>query len=126
MQNRGRELRVLLAEDDDDMRQLVAQALRARGLRVLDVADGGALEQALLGNPGWDLVVSDIRLPMRSGLQVLREMRARGMVVPVIFMTAFSSADLRMQASGIGAVLLDKPFEMRTLLTLVESLTSTS
>lgn len=104
--------RVLLAEDDDDMRALLAHWLRAQGFLVLEVADGVSLTESLCGELAWDLVVSDVRLPKRSGLAAVREMRGLGRRTPVILMTAFSAPSVRREANALNAALLDKPFEL--------------
>ena len=120
---------VLLAEDDDDMRSLVAQALRGAGFHVIEARDGSDLVRhidKLVLNPkegaAVDLIVSDVRLPGRSGLNVLAGLRAADWATPVILMTAFGDSPLRSEALRLGAVtVLDKPFNMSELLAVVQA-----
>lgn len=119
---------VLVAEDDAEMRRLIVEALRKDGYEVQPVADGGRLLVTLAreiagGNGGSaelaDLVVSDIRMPICTGLQILEQLRAAHRRVPVILMTAFGDAATRRRAHALGALLFDKPFDMDDLRTAV-------
>jgi DNA-binding response OmpR family regulator len=120
--------RILLAEDDDAMRNLVAEALRKDGYEVLAVSDGGRLLVSLAhdrvdGDQGFvDLVVTDVRMPICSGMQILEQVRAARWRMPFILMTAFGDAATREQATNLGALLFDKPFELDDLRTAVASL----
>jgi FixJ family two-component response regulator len=96
-------LRVLVADDDDDMRALVAALLHANGFEVLEVRDG---EAAL-----------DVKMPKFSGLGVLSALRRSAMGLPVILMTALSDASVGTLAKRLGAVaVLRKPFAPEDLL----------
>jgi DNA-binding response OmpR family regulator len=121
--------RVLVAEDDDEMRRLVVEALRKDGYDVVAVNDGGRLLVALAhgfvdreGADLADLVVSDVRMPVCTGMQILEQLRAAHWHVPVILMTAFGDAATREHARTLGALLFDKPFDLDDLRTAVASL----
>jgi DNA-binding response OmpR family regulator len=121
--------RVVVAEDDDEMRRLVVEALRKDGYDVVAVSDGGRLLVTLArefsddGGAGLaDLVVSDLRMPICSGMQILEQVRAARWRIPVILMTAFGDATTREQARTLGALLFDKPFDVDDLRTAVASL----
>jgi DNA-binding response OmpR family regulator len=120
--------RILLAEDDDAMRNLVAEALRKDGYEVLAVSDGGRLLVSLAqdmddrGEGFVDLVVTDVRMPICSGMQILEQIRAARWRMPFILMTAFGDTATRHQATSLGALLFDKPFELEDLRTAVASL----
>jgi DNA-binding response OmpR family regulator len=121
--------RILLAEDDDEMRRLLAEALRKDGYDVMAIADGKRLLVALAGTMAdsthtgtWDLVLSDVRMPGHSGLQVLEEVRAARWQVPFILMTAFADDAAHAQARALGAILFDKPFDLGKLRATVASL----
>jgi DNA-binding response OmpR family regulator len=120
--------RILLAEDDEAMRNLVAEALRKDGYEVLAVSDGGRLLVSLAqymddrGQGFVDLVVTDVRMPVCSGMQILEQIRAARWRMPFILMTAFGDAATREQATSLGALLFDKPFELDDLRTAVASL----
>lgn len=118
---------VLLVEDDDEMRYLVATVLREQGFDVTEAADGGQflLELArtyVRGNErrAFDLIVSDIRMKLCSGLQVVEALRRAHWSTPVIFMTGFSDVSTRRRVDELDAVLLTKPFEIRQLEAAVE------
>lgn len=119
--------RVLLAEDDADMRRLVAEALEADGCVVDAVADGGRFlveisHQVPLNFESIDLIVSDIRMPVASGLQIVEALRTSHCWTPVILMTAFGDDNTRAQAGRLGALLFDKPFDVDDLRTAAKNL----
>ena len=115
--------RVLLAEDDREFRRLIAKTLRNDGYEVVEADDGVALlEQyasALLAdgdlNDVFDLIVTDVRMPGWTGLTILDGLRSAGCNTPAIVMTAFGSDALRAGASRLGAVVIDKPFDLDEL-----------
>jgi DNA-binding response OmpR family regulator len=110
---------IVLAEDDPQLRSLLAAALEAVGYRVLPVATGEhlvAIVRRLVdeGEP-LRLIVTDVRMPTLGGLEAARILRAAGHAVPLIFMTAFGDAWTRSQAADLGALLLDKPLSLQVL-----------
>jgi DNA-binding response OmpR family regulator len=107
--------RALVAEDDGDMRALVVHALQGEGFEVDDVPDGRRLWIHTLGGGVYDLVVTDMRLPVVDGLTVVEDLRAREIRSPLIVMTAFCDVSVRHRAARLGAVVLDKPFSMDEL-----------
>ncbi len=115
--------RILLAEDDDEMRRLLADALRDEGYFVEEARDGTELMERVRsaamqwdGRAPVDLVISDIRMPGFSGLDVLRSLRDEDWSIPVILITAFGDEDTHRTAREYGATMvLDKPFEMGDL-----------
>jgi DNA-binding response OmpR family regulator len=118
--------RVLLAEDDREMRDLVAIALRLDGAEVVVARDGSELLDRLgsmVSDPAprcrFDLVIADIRMPGCSGLQVLEGMRRAGWTTPMILMTAFSDRATRARVEEQRGVLFDKPFDVDDLRTAV-------
>jgi CheY-like chemotaxis protein len=120
-------LTVLLAEDDDDLRGLVATLLRQDGHRVTEARDG----RDLMAYLAWaylsasedaeePLVVTDLRLPVTDSLDVIQAIRAKGRRPPFILMTAFGNADTHAEAARLGALaVLDKPFDIDQLRTAV-------
>jgi DNA-binding response OmpR family regulator len=112
--------RILVAEDDPEMRRLVVETLRRDGYEVHEANDGGKLLVHLAqGNRAnydhVDLIVSDIRMPVCTGLQIVEALRNVRCEVPIILMTAFGDEETRALAERLGAVLFDKPFEMDDL-----------
>jgi len=118
--------RVLVAEDDPEMRRLVCEVLRADGYQVTSVGDGGRLLVMLAheivdddGAELADLVLSDVRMPVCTGIQILEQLRAVRCRVPFILMTAFGDSTSRDHARSLGAILFDKPFDLDDLRTAV-------
>lgn len=117
-----RRSRVLVAEDDPEMRFLVVRALRKEGYEVVEVGDGERLMIELTSRlmrfgalVGLDLVVTDIRMPGRDGIEVAEILRGATLRVPVILMTGFGDEEVRKRAASLGAVLFDKPFRLEDL-----------
>ncbi|HEY2510464.1 MAG TPA: response regulator [Polyangiaceae bacterium] len=114
--------RVVVAEDDADMRAMVADALRRDGHQVIELTNGGELlvriahqYRRLEPAARVDLYVSDVRMPVVSGLEILRGLRDAHCTTPVILMTAFGDAQTRKEAESLGAVLMDKPLRLDDL-----------
>jgi DNA-binding response OmpR family regulator len=114
--------RVLLAEDDEAFRALMASVLRSSGYEVLEAADGiELLDHVAFGlmrgeaNRTFDLLVADIKMPGHTGLEILNGMRSVSLAVPVILITAFGDAETHKSAYELGARVLDKPFDLSEL-----------
>jgi two-component system alkaline phosphatase synthesis response regulator PhoP len=114
--------RILLVEDEPDLVVMLADRLRAEGYFVETEGDGEkALE--LLAGRAFDLVILDIMLPGKSGVEVCRELRQLGIAVPVLMLTARSQPVDKVVGLKIGADdYVTKPFEMMELLARVEAL----
>jgi DNA-binding response OmpR family regulator len=116
-------LTVVLAEDDDELRALVAALLRKDGHLVIEARDGSDLmddlARACRPGPGdFDepLVVTDLRLPIADSFSVIRAFRAQGRSPRFILMTAFGDDDSHAEAARLGALaVLDKPFDFDEL-----------
>ena len=122
-----RAARILVAEDDDEMRRVLVDTLRAEGYEVYEVSDGGALLVELARNHRFhynavDLVVSDVRMPLCSGLQALETLRGTSARTRFLLLTAFGDEDMHARATALGAMLLDKPFSTRKLRSTVADL----
>jgi CheY-like chemotaxis protein len=110
--------RILVAEDDPDMRRLVAAMLRRDGYQVVAVASGVAMLRRM--PESFDAIVSDIQMPDLTALEVLEALRCREIATPVVLMTAYGSETSRMEASALGAfAVLDKPLDWDALRTTV-------
>src|SRR5215471_8862803 len=112
--------RVVVIEDEPAIRRGVIDALRATGYEVIEAADGASgLEAAL--RRGVDLVLLDLLLPRRDGLEVLGEIRKVRPTLPVIILTARGTEDDRVKGLKMGADdYVVKPFSARELLARVE------
>lgn len=122
---RARPARVVVAEDDPELRGLVARALGRAGFEVVQARDGqdalGVLrEAAATGAPAPDVFVMDVRMPNTSGMDVLSRLRTEGHPQPVVLMTGFGDRELHESAAHEGAaVVLDKPFDLDELVEIV-------
>lgn len=118
--------RILVAEDDPDMLDIIVEALLADGHVVETAPDGGRLlvRLARLHPPSEaiHLVVSDVRMPTVTGIQVLQALRASGRKIPVILMTAFGDDETRTRAETLDAVFFEKPFDVVNLRSTVSRL----
>ena len=112
--------RLLVAEDDREMRRLLVESLRRDGHEIESVGSGLALLAHVRDGRSYDLVVSDVRMPGRTGLEVLADARARGWPSPVLLITAFGDDTTLDEAARLGAIaLFSKPFDMDDLRTAV-------
>jgi DNA-binding response OmpR family regulator len=119
--------KVLLAEDDPELRAMIAAALRGDGYDVDEVHDGGRLLVRLADahrtgddpRAAYDVIVSDVRMPVCSGIQILEGLRRAHWPTPVLLMTAFGDPSTRQKVESLGAVLMDKPFDVDDLRTAV-------
>src|SRR5262245_3879203 len=113
--------RVVVVEDEQAIRRGVCDALRASGYTVVEAADGAVgLEEAV--RQGVDLVLLDLLLPKRDGLDVLAEVRKVRPTLPVIILTARGTEEDRVRGLKMGADdYVVKPFSARELLARVEA-----
>lgn len=115
-------MKVLVIEDDPTVGQFVKRGLEEQRWTVDLVADGEEGE-ALAKSQPYDLVVLDLRLPGRSGQQVLRNLRARGFEKPILVLTAQDAVDAKVETLRAGADdYVTKPFAFEELLARVEAL----
>jgi DNA-binding response OmpR family regulator len=125
----GPAARVLLAEDDAEVRRLLTQALRRDGYDVIAVSTAedllGVLSASEAASPPGeppDLIVSDIRMPGISGLEMLGVLRQGERPPPVILITAFGDSETHAKAARLGAeFVFDKPFDLSDLRAAVRS-----
>jgi two-component system, OmpR family, phosphate regulon response regulator PhoB len=113
---------ILLVEDDPDIQHLVAYKLGRAGMDVIAVSDGVSALRAARSTPP-DLVLLDVRLPRKSGLEICRELRAGTLAAgtPIIMLTARSRPQDLEQGYAAGADdYVVKPFSPRDLLARVE------
>lgn len=113
--------RIVVVEDEPAIRRGVSDALRLSGYEVIETADGSAgFREAVAA--GIDLVLLDIMLPRRDGLEVLNELRRTNPTRPVILLTARGSEDDRVRGLKMGADdYVVKPFSAKELIARVEA-----
>lgn len=120
--------RVLVVEDDVDLRDLVRDALELAGYEVLTTRTGreamNLLEYVSLQT--WsldavDLVLTDLNVPEVTGTELVTLLRSARWPVPVVLMTAYASAIVREATRAMGVPLLEKPFSLDQMNTVVRS-----
>lgn len=113
--------RVLIAEDDRELRELLALVLENAGYQVCQCSNGEQLLTRLAEPQSFDLVISDIRMPGLNGLEVLARRNRNMPQIPFICMTAFGDEQIHRQARQLGAAaVMDKPFDLDEMLTLID------
>jgi len=106
---------ILVAEDDPAMRRWLVTVLTPVAGRIHAVTDGWQVWNALI-EEDIDLVISDIQMPIKNGLDMLNVVRVTGIRVPFLLITGFGSDEVRVSAAALGAEVLDKPFAAAELL----------
>ena len=116
-----RDERVLVVEDEDPIRELVATALRFSGFNVETVGSGREALTEIRNTP-FDLIVLDVNLPDVDGFTICRKLRADGNQTPVVFLTARDDpADLRTGFTGGGDDYVTKPFSLEELMLRIDA-----
>lgn len=113
--------RILVVDDEPDLRDLLATSLRFAGFSVDVAASGRAALDALAGER-FDLVLMDVMMPHMDGFTAVRKMRARADATPVVFLTAKDTTDDALAGFGVGADdYITKPFSLALLVARVEA-----
>ena len=114
--------KILIVEDDSAIAMALRDRLQNEGFRVECVEDGmEGFTRSI--NANWDLIILDIMLPGKDGLEICRDMRAKGVTTPTLMLTARDETVDKVVGLKIGADdYLTKPFEMIELLARVEAL----
>ena len=114
--------RILIAEDDDGVRNFVCRALAHAGHEVVETEDGGLASERITEDDGrFDLLLSDIKMPVMDGIALALDVAARYPDVTIMLMTGF--ADQRERAHGLDQLIYDvipKPFTLADLMGKVE------
>jgi two-component system cell cycle response regulator CpdR len=114
--------RILIAEDDDNVRAFVVKALSLTGHEVVEVEDGGLASEVMVSEQGrFDLLLSDIKMPVMDGIALALDVAAGYPDVTIVLMTGF--ADQRERAHGLEALIYDvipKPFTLTALMEKVD------
>lgn len=114
-------MRILVTEDDDDLRYSVAVSLRGAGFAVDVATDLAGADEALAVN-SYDCAVFDRRVPGGDSLDYVRRRRRAGLAVPVLFLTALDGIGDRVEGLEVGDDYLVKPFAMEELVVRVRLL----
>jgi two-component system cell cycle response regulator CpdR len=110
--------RILLAEDDQNVRDFVSRALKHAGHDVVEAEDGGLAQEIMTEEEGrFDLLLSDIKMPVMDGIALSLSVAAAFPKLTIVLMTGF--ADQRERAHGLDQLIYDvipKPFTMQALM----------
>jgi CheY-like chemotaxis protein len=116
---------VLLAEDDEELRRLLARKLRRHGCDVIEARNGFQLVELVFERvveplpeslPPAALIITDHRMPGRTGLEVVSLLRSVNWTIPLIVISAFTDAQTQEEARRLGVTaVFDKPFDLDEL-----------
>ncbi len=119
-------MKILILEDDESLKAVLKKRLAANGFTV-DCASDGEEGLAYVEAGGYDVVISDIMMPHRSGLEFLSDVRARKIDVPVILLTALDGSGDIVKGLDLGADdYIVKPFDFSELLARIRLVTRRS
>ena len=126
MTNQGPVRRVVIAEDNEDMRVVLRCLVESLGAEVTEAANGGDLAVLLADDQRTiDLLITDVKMPWASGVQIALSARKAGLTMPIIVVTAFSDERMCDTVRQLGtATLLPKPFQPDEFLSLARSFLS--
>lgn len=115
-------MRILLVEDQSDAAQVLAKGLREQSYAV-DIAPDGEAALYLASINDYDLVLLDVMLPLRDGIEVCRSLRIGGSAIPILMLTARDAVQDRVRGLDAGADdYLSKPFDLHELLARIRAL----
>ena len=113
-------MRILVVEDKDSLRQMLSTALKKAGYTVAEAADGGVAAEKIRKQP-CHLVLTDLRLPNLTGLDILRMQKEIDPTIPVLIMTAFGTIEEAVEAMKQGAFdFVLKPIDISHLFPLID------
>jgi two-component system alkaline phosphatase synthesis response regulator PhoP len=114
--------RILLVEDEEDLRMTLTDRLRSESYEI-DCAEDGELGLRRATDGAYDLIILDIMLPKKNGFDVCRDLRQAGLITPVLMLTARGQTVDKVVGLKLGADdYLTKPFEMIELLARIEAI----
>jgi DNA-binding NtrC family response regulator len=113
-------LKILLVEDKDSLRQMLSTAIQKAGYIVDEAADGNVAAEKIRQQP-YQLVITDLRLPTLSGLEILKIQKEIDPTIPVLLMTAYGTIEEAVAAMKQGAFdFVSKPIDVSHLMLLIE------
>jgi len=116
--------RILVIEDDEEMRSLLEDFIEEEGYGVDSVGDGSEAFRKL-AKGSFDLIITDIRMPGLNGLDILPGLKQIQPGIPIIVITAFGSEEVQRRALTRGAdAYLEKPLHLEQLRTLIQEMVS--
>lgn len=117
-------LRVIVADDEIQIGTLVREALTQQGHYVEICKDGEQVLRKLEAGAKYGLLILDLLMPQKTGMEVIHELRGRGETIPILLMSSYISEDVTLSCSQWDRIsFLQKPFSLSDLRTTVERLT---
>lgn len=115
--------KILIADDDQESRNLLSEVLQTHGYFVTAVGDGAAAREELDRDGAYQIVIADLRMPRETGLELLRNLRQQKSKQAIILMSSFiSEAEMKLAKDEGARALLEKPFRLSELLRVVGEL----
>ncbi len=114
---------VLIVDDEKLLVRTLSNALKEAGYRITVAGSAEQAERHVFGEPPFDLILLDNRLPNESGMEVVKRVRERAIRSKVILMTAYETPDVKAEAKRLKVELyLRKPFDLTALLEQIHGL----
>lgn len=121
------EAAILIADDEPILLEQLAEIVASLGYPIVTANDGSDLLSKVNSNKNIVAVLSDIKMPKMTGLDVLKFMRENNNHTPMVFLTGYGGGDILNQALSLGAHdLLEKPFKVEDLLEVLSAAIETS
>ena len=112
--------KVLIVDDDEDVREILAKTIRKEGFEVV-VAENGQAGLEIFGREHPDILIADLRMPGMNGLELMHEVRGLSVNVQLIVVTGFGEFDTAISALHEGAMdYLQKPIDLELLIAALE------
>jgi len=118
-------MKVLVVEDQESLAKLIKKGLKKEGYAVDYLTDGEAAQRRIeTSSEDYDLVILDLMLPNRTGLEICRSVREKNIRIPILILTAKSELESKISLLNVGADdYLIKPFEFKELLARIRAIT---
>jgi DNA-binding NtrC family response regulator len=114
---------VLIVDDEQLLVRTLSSVLKEAGYRIATAGSAEQAERHVFGQPPFDLIVLDNRLPKETGIEVVKRIRDRAVRSKVILMTAYETPDVKAEAKRLKVDrYMKKPFDLTTMVEEVESL----
>lgn len=118
--DKSKKKRVLIVEDNEEMRILLEKILSLENLDIIQAQDGAEAIEKIKENKDLAMVISDIKMPVCNGIDMLAKAKELNPKLPVILITAFGDVDQYLDAMNLGAFeYLNKPFKSQELIDVV-------
>lgn len=109
--------RVLVVEDEEDLGEVLVELLREMDVLATHVPNGKEALEALDQGGDFDALLTDLNMPVMSGLDLMGHVRGRGHEIPIVVLTGYGDKEKAVEALRLGALdFIDKPFDVKTLL----------